>query len=133
MRPGSWFCGLLAVLTLAGCGDGRTPLVLYSPHGRDLLELLETRFEELNPDVDVRWLDMGSQEVYDRVRSERANPQADIWFGGPDTILARGAAEELLVPYRPSWAGNVPPASRDAGDLYFGLYRAVPLLSFCSC
>src|SRR2546422_3777777 len=37
---------------------------IYSPHGRDLLTLLERRFEQLRPGVDVRWLDMGSQEVY---------------------------------------------------------------------
>ena len=36
---------------------------------------------------------MGSQEVYDRLRSEKANPQADVWYGGPDTIFARGARE----------------------------------------
>lgn len=125
----SWMA--LAV-SVTACGDGRTPLVLYSPHGRDLLELLETRFEERNPEIDVRWLDMGSQEVYDRVRSEAANPQADVWFGGPDTILSRGAAEGLLEPFRPSWADRLPPASRDAGDLYFGLYRAVPLLIYNS-
>ena len=64
---------LFALLTAACRGDGRTPLIVYSPHGRDLLTLLERRFEELHPDVDVRWLDMGSQEVYDRLRSERAN------------------------------------------------------------
>ena len=119
----SW---MALTVSVTACGDGRTPLVLYSPHGRDLLELLETRFEERNPDVDVRWLDMGSQEVFDRVRSEAANPQADVWFGGPDTILAQGAAEGLLEPFRPSWADRLPSASRDAGDLYFGLYRAVP-------
>src|SRR5690349_23165315 len=39
------------------------------------LTLMERRFEQLHPEVDVRWLDMGSQEVYDRLRSERANPQ----------------------------------------------------------
>ena len=80
---------------------------LYSPHGRDLLELFEKTYEAAHPEVDVRWLDMGSQEVYDRVRSEKANPQADVWFGGPDTIFARGAAEGLLAAYRPSWADGV--------------------------
>ena len=35
---------LLAVLA-AGCGDGRTPVVVYSPHGRDLLLLMERSFE----------------------------------------------------------------------------------------
>jgi iron(III) transport system substrate-binding protein len=107
-------------------------LVLYSPHGRDLLTLLEREYEASHAQVDVRWLDMGSQEVYDRVRSEAANPQADIWFGGPDTIFARGAEEGLLAPFRPAWADVLPPASRDAEDLYFGLYRAVPLLIYNS-
>src|SRR2546426_11435722 len=95
---------LLVLLTSACTGDSRTPLVIYSPHGRDLLTLLERRFERLHPDVDVRWLDMGSQEVYDRLRSERANAQADVWFGGPATIFARGAHDSLLEPFRPTWA-----------------------------
>ena len=89
-------------------------------------------FELINPDVDVRWLDMGSQEVFDRVRSEQANPQADIWFGGPDVIFSRGAEMELLQPFRPSWAAQLPAESRDADDLYFGLYLAVPILMFNS-
>jgi iron(III) transport system substrate-binding protein len=116
----------------AGCSDGRTPLVVYSPHGPDLLGLMEKEYERLHPDVDVRWLDMGSQDVYDRVRSEAANPQADVWYGGPDTILARGAAEGLLQPYRPAWAEAVPPASRQPEDLYFGLYRTAPVLVYNS-
>jgi iron(III) transport system substrate-binding protein len=103
--------------------DGRTPLVLYSPHGRDLLGLVEKEFETAHPDVDVRWLDMGSQEIYDRLKSEKANPQADVWYGGPDTIFARGASDGLLAPYRPAWAEHVAPESRNAGDLYLGLYR----------
>jgi len=114
------------------CGDGRTPMVLYSPHGRDLLILLETEYERLNPTVDVRWLDMGSQEVYDRIRSEAANPQADVWFGGPDTIFMQGAEDGLFQAYRPTWGDSVPATSRDSGDLYFGLYRAVPLLIYNS-
>ncbi len=133
MRRRSWqWFSLFVVLAVAGCGDGRTPLVLYSPHGRDLLELVEERYEELNPHVDVRWLDMGSQEVFDRIRSEAANPQADVWFGGPDTILSRGAGLDLLAPYRPAWADAVPEASRHPGELYFGLYEAVPILIYNS-
>lgn len=115
---------VVATCALAACRrDARTPLVLYSPHGRDLLRLIEREFERAHPEVDVRWLDMGSQEVYDRLRSEKANPQADVWYGGPDTIFSRGAREGLLAPYRPSWADAVAPESRHAGDLYFGLYR----------
>jgi len=117
---------------LANCGDGRTPLVVYSPHGRDLLTLMEKSFEKAHPEVDVRWLDMGSQEVYDRVRSEAANPQADVWYGGPQTIFIRGAADGLLAPYRPTWADAVPEASRDPQDLFFGAYRTAPVLVYNS-
>src|SRR5437667_40102 len=118
-----WYLALCALVVTGCSSDGRTPLVIYSPHGRDLLTLLERRFEQLHPGVDVRWLDMGSQEVYDRVRSERANPQADVWFGGPATIFARAAADSLLEPYRPSWAGAIDPHGRGRGDLYFAAYE----------
>ncbi len=123
--------GALLLLLAAGCRrDTRTPLVLYSPHGRDLLGVMERTYEARNPGIDVRWLDMGSQEVYDRVRSEKANPQADVWYGGPDTIFARGAREELLAPFRPTWAAAISPEGRAAGDLYFGLYRTPAVIVY---
>jgi iron(III) transport system substrate-binding protein len=130
---GAAFLAVAVLASLAcGCSDGRTPLTVYSPHGRDLLSLMEKSFEARHPEVDVRWLDMGSQDVYDRVGSEAANPQADVWYGGPRTIFARGAAEGLLAPYRPAWADAVPAASRDPRGLFFGAYRTAPVLVFNS-
>ena len=131
-RAAAILCWLVSVgIALSACRrDARTPVVLYSPHGRDLLGLVERTYESKHPDVDVRWLDMGSQEVYDRVRSEKANPQADLWYGGPDTIFARGAREELLEPYRPSWAAAVPAEARGPRDLYFGLYRTPAVIVY---
>src|SRR5213083_1474766 len=114
----------LLLLLLSGCSrDHRTPLVVYSPHGRDLLTLFEHRFETLHPDIDVRWLDMGSQDVYDRLRSERANPQADVWFGGPSLVLAQAARDSLLDCRRPVWADAIAPRGRGAGDCYFAAYE----------
>src|SRR3989442_4141786 len=121
--PRSTFRGLCCAVVIACSGPSRTPLVIYTPHGRDLLTLLKARYEQLHPGIDIRWLDMGSQEVYDRVRSERANPQADVWFGGPATIFARAAADSLLEPYRPSWAGAIDPPGRGRGDIYFAAYE----------
>ena len=116
---------------ILGChSDGRTPLVVYSPHGRDLLTLLERRFELLHPDVDVRWLDMGSQEVYDRLRSERANPQGDVWFGGPATIFARAAHDSLLEPFRPGWSTAIGPHGRGPGDRYFAAYETPAVIVY---
>jgi iron(III) transport system substrate-binding protein len=121
--------GFAALLAACG-GDRRTPLVLYSPHGRDQLELLEHAFEAHHPEIDVRWLDMGSQEVLDRIRSERANPQADVWFGGPTTLFDRGIGDSLLAPYRPDWAASVGPRGVGPGDLYYPAYRTPAVIAF---
>ena len=121
--------GLFVVLAaLAACGGDakRQPVVVYSPHGRDLLEALERAYEKAHPEIDVRWLDMGSQEVYDRVRSEKVNPQADVWFGGPDTIFARGGREGLVDGWLPNWTALVPASSR--GEGFVGAYRTLPVL-----
>lgn len=120
-------------LVVSACGsDGRTPVVLYSPHGRDQLVLLERAFEAKRPDIDVRWLDMGSQEILDRLRFERVNPQADVWFGGPTTIFDRGIHDSILVPYRPDWAGKVAASGSDRSEFYYPVYRTPAVIAFNS-
>ncbi len=124
---------LAALLLLgAGCSDGRIPVLLYSPHGREQLDLLERAFEAKHPEIDIRWLDMGSQEILDRIRSERANPQADVWFGGPSSIFDRAVGEQLLSPYRPAWAAAVGPNGVGPDDLYWPAYRTPAVIAFNS-
>ncbi len=121
-----------ATILLAACGgpSGPTPLVVYSPHGRDQLTLMEKTFERENPDIDVRWLDMGSQDALDRVRSERANPQGDVWFGGPSTLFIRAAGDSLLAPYRPRWASAIPERARGNGDFFFAVYETPTVIMY---
>jgi iron(III) transport system substrate-binding protein len=129
----SWWTAAQSSLLIAmvACAhDRRTPVVLYSPHGRDQLTLLEREFERRRPDIDVRWLDMGSQEVLDRLRFERVNPQADVWFGGPTTIFDRGVHDSLLAPCRPAWAGAVGPNGIGPRDLYYPVYRTPAIIAY---
>lgn len=127
-KSGMAFPLLLALV--CACSGGKTPLVVYSPHGNYLLGLFEKRFEQLHPGVDVRWLDMGSQEVLDRLRAEKINPQADVWFGGPVTIFARGARDSLLEPFRPTWAGLIDSVGRGPGNLYFAAYETPAVIIY---
>lgn len=121
----------IGLLALPACaGDGRTPVLVYSPHGRDQLTLLEDAFERHHPDIDVRWLDMGSQEVLDRLRFESNSPQADVWFGGPSTIFERGIDDSLLAPYRPAWAERVGPWGIGPDDLYWPVYRTPAVIAY---
>jgi iron(III) transport system substrate-binding protein len=131
-RAASAAAVVLVSLAVLACDDGRTPVVVYSPHGRDQLTLLERAFEAEHPGIDVRWLDMGSQEILDRVRFERVNPQADVWFGGPTTIFDRGVTDSLLAPYRPRWAAHVGPGGVGPEDLYYPVYRTPAVIAFNS-
>ena len=122
---------LALALLLSSCGgDGRTVLTVYSPHGNDLLEAAERDFEAAHPAIDVQWLDMGSQEVLDRLRAEKANPQADVWFGAPAEIFERAAGEGLLAAYAPTWAAAVPPEARGADSLWFGTYLTPEVIAY---
>jgi iron(III) transport system substrate-binding protein len=123
---------LFGMVASCGSGNSRTSLVVYSPHGKDLLQYYEQAFEKTHPAADVQWVDMGSQDVLDRLRSERANPQADIWFGAPAETFARAANEGLLEPYRPSWAAQVPDESHDSRDLWYGTYLTPEVIAYNS-
>jgi iron(III) transport system substrate-binding protein len=129
-RRRSLVLALLSFVAACSGGDGRTVLTVYSPHGKELLEYYERGFETAHPDVDVQWVDMGSQEVLDRLRAEKANPQADVWFGAPAEIFGRAAGEGLLEPYTPTWAANVPPDARDASGAWFGTYMTPEVIAY---
>ncbi len=125
---------LLTVAVVMACGgdSGKTVLTVYSPHGKDLLQYYELGFEASDSTVDVQWVDMGSQEILDRLRAEAANPQADIWFGAPAEIFERAAKEGLLQPYRPTWADAVPDDAHDANDLWYGTYLTPEVIGYNS-
>ncbi|KPJ90021.1 MAG: hypothetical protein AMS18_11740 [Gemmatimonas sp. SG8_17] len=123
---------LLGLTGVAGCSEARTVLTVYSPHGREQLVLFEERFEAGHPGVDVQWVDMGSQEALDRIRSERANPQGDVWYGGPALFFSRAASEGLLAPYRPRWADSVIPEARGQDDLFYGVYLTPAVIVYNS-
>ncbi len=125
-------CAVLgfALLLLAGCGDGRETLVIYSPHGKQLLGAYEDAFEQANPGVDVQWLDMGSQEAFDRVRTEATNPQASLWWGAPQTMFTKAADQDLLEPYTPTWADAVPDGEHDPQHRWYGTYKTPEVIMY---
>ena len=132
MRRGVCLVAVFLTAACAGGSDQRTVLTIYSPHGKELLQYYETGFESAHPSIDVQWVDMGSQEVLDRLRAEAANPQADVWFGAPAEIFERAAKENLLEPYTPSWASAVSAESRDANARWFGTYLTPEVIAYNS-
>ncbi|MBI4455692.1 MAG: extracellular solute-binding protein [Acidobacteria bacterium] len=124
----------LLVLFCISCAEksDATRVIVYSPHGKELLGEYERLFETQYPGCDVQWLDMGSQDILDRLRSERANPQADVWFGAPNTMFSQAAKAGLLESFRPSWANSVPADAHGDADTWYGTYFTPEVIAFNS-
>src|SRR5947199_8179386 len=105
------------LLALSSCSSsskrpGRS-LLIYTPHGQDLLKDFVARYKQAYPDVDVQFLDMGAQEILGRLRAERNRHPADLWWGASHTTATTAAAENLLAAYRPTCADKARPEDRD--------------------
>jgi iron(III) transport system substrate-binding protein len=107
-------------------------LIVYSPHGKEMLSEFEKEYEESHPDQDVQWMDMGSQDVYDRIRTERRNPQADVWWGAPSVTFIRAERESLLVPYVPSWDTVIGSEFRGANSFWYGTFLTPEVIMYNS-
>lgn len=110
----------------------RKSLLIYTPHGQDLLRDFVSRYKQAHPEVDVQFLDMGSREVFERLRAERNRPQADLWWGAAHTTFQTAADENLLAAYRPTWADKVPTESRDPQDRWYGTYETPEVIVYNS-
>src|SRR6267142_5025777 len=124
----------LALILSSGCrsASNQHKLLIYTPHGQDMLRDFVARYKQIHPEVDVQFLDMGSREVLERLRAERNRPQADLWWGAAHTTFQTAADENLLAPYRPSWAEKVPDFARDPQDRWYGTYETPEVIVYNS-
>ena len=128
-------CAIIAIALLISCrpGSGNTSrLLIYTPHGQDLLKDFVTRYKQQHPQVDIQFLDMGSRQILERVRVEKNRPQADLWWGASHTTFQTAADENLLLEFRPTWADKVPATARDAGDRWYGTYETPQVIAYNS-
>jgi iron(III) transport system substrate-binding protein len=132
MKPGAVAFFAFVLFTISGCTSrgGKTPVVVYSPHGKDMLAAFEKAYEAQHPDQDVQWLDMGSQDVYDRIRTERSNPQADVWWGAPSITFLRAERESLLVSYVPTWGASIGSGLRSSNDFWYGTFATPEVIMY---
>ncbi|TQK62636.1 iron(III) transport system substrate-binding protein [Brevibacillus sp. AG162] len=95
-------------------------LVIYTGRDKNIFEIVLPKFNEKYPNIEVETLEMGAQQILERVRAEKANPQADFWWGGTQSALATAANEDLLEPYKPTFADKVPDLYKDPQDRWYG-------------
>lgn len=103
MRVRSWLKAalLLGGLLVVGTGSARAQgnFVLYCSVNEQWCRALSTAFQQ-QTGIRVDMTRQSSGEVYARLRAERNNPRADLWFGGTGDPHLQAAAEELTDVYQ---------------------------------
>ena len=68
---------------------------------------MKKEFEAKYPGVTVNYIRLSAGEAVTRLRNEKANPQFDIWWGGPIDSQIAAKAEGLLEPYKTDAQANI--------------------------
>jgi iron(III) transport system substrate-binding protein len=95
-------------------------------------EGMKAEFQRVYPRVTVEFVRMSSGESLTRLRNEKANPQFDIWWGGPIDSFIAAKQEGLLESYdSPNLANLIDPKlMKDPDNHWAGIY--VGSLGFAS-
>jgi iron(III) transport system substrate-binding protein len=118
---------------LAACGsDAEEPsspgtvaaekFVVYSARDKKVTDYVVEQFVAKFPEYQgkVEVLNMGAQEVLERTRAEKTNPQGSVWWGGTQQGLTAGANEDLLEAWQPAFAGQMDARYKDPQGRWFG-------------
>lgn len=113
---------------LAGCGGKPAnqttkpqKLTLYCGLMEDYMVKSIQEFEK-ETGIKVEAVRMSSGEVMGRIKAEKNNPKASVWFGGPADAFVQAKEEGLLEKYVSANAKQVPAQYKDADGYWTGIY-----------
>jgi iron(III) transport system substrate-binding protein len=130
VRMNGWKQGLavflltLAVLSAAGVLPGKAfskDLVVYSSVDEENARKILNDFSKATG-IKVQMVFLSTGPALSRIEAEKANPQADLWFGAPNEnhIIAKGKG--LTQPYRSRNASAIDPAFQDPQGFWHAFY-----------
>ncbi|WP_343216373.1 ABC transporter substrate-binding protein [Clostridium simiarum] len=127
---------IMSVGVFAGCGKKQgdskkkdLKLTIYSGLMEDHMIKAMSEFEK-ETGVKTEAVRMSSGEILGRIRAEKENPKASIWFGGPADGFVQADEEGLLEKYASPNAKDIPDKYKDKDGAWTGIY--VGYLGFVS-
>jgi iron(III) transport system substrate-binding protein len=124
LKFAGWLMGLAVAVCLAA-GTARAEekkLTMYVAYGGP--GVIAQKFEAATG-IKVEFLTMSSGEVLTRLRAEKANPGADVWFGGGSDAFIQAKKEGLTAPFKAPNAGRVDKAFKDPDGYWTGVSLVV--------
>ncbi|MEW8956370.1 ABC transporter substrate-binding protein [Clostridium sp.] len=128
-----------AVMTMTafvGCGskesgskDSDLKLTIYSGLMEDYMVKAVNEFQK-ETGIKTEAVRMSSGEILTRMRAEKANPKASVWFGGPADGFIQASEEGLLEKYESPNSKDILDEYKDKNGYWTGIY--VGYLGFIS-
>ncbi|MCI2098565.1 MAG: ABC transporter substrate-binding protein [Succiniclasticum sp.] len=128
----------LMLLAMAGCGgggdkkaadNGGKKLTMYWGALEDFMVADINAFQK-ETGIKVEGVRMSSGETIGRIKAEKANPKASLWFGGPADGQIQAKQDGLLEKYVSPNAAKIPDQFKDKDGYWTGVY--VGYLGFAS-
>lgn len=79
---------------------------------------------------DVEFLNSGGNDLAERLRAEKNNPQADVIMGLVQTAMYQLEDEGLLLQYTPSWAEGLPEAYKDPNGYFYSFWQTPIIIAY---
>lgn len=115
---------IFTALTLFSCGNSnkeQEKLIFYAGLQEDHAALIAQEFEKATG-IQTEFVRMSSGETVARLKSERENMTASVWYGGPVDGIIAANAEGLIEPYISPEAANIKPEFKDPNGAWTGIY-----------
>ncbi len=129
----------VAVIGFTGCGldsgsqggaEGSTTVTIYTSRPKGISDGIVKDFQAAHPEYRVQLLNLGAQEVADRVRAEAARPQADVWWGGTSQQFELGAKDGVLQPFPTEIVDRVPERFRGSDNAWVGEQQLAQVIAY---
>lgn len=119
-------------VTFAGCGgqkaeEKKAPadakeLTMYMGVVEQSAKVVAAEFEK-DTGIKVKFVRMSGGETLSRIRAEKNNPQASVWYGGSADSFIMAKKEGLLEAYKSPVAEKIKPEFKDPDGFWTGIYQ----------
>lgn len=120
----------MAVSVMAGCGGQKAAenpkkelsLTIYAGLQEDHANAAAKAFEKATG-VKTTVIRLSAGEILAKIKAEKDNPKASVWYGGPADTFIQASGEGLLEKYVSPNARDIPDKVKDKDGYWTGIYN----------
>ena len=113
--------GLFANGSQESAAEDKGKLVFYAGLQEDHAAMIAEEFED-QFGVETEFVRMSSGEILARLKAEKDNMTASVWYGGPVDGIVAANEEGIIEPYISPEAVNIREGFKDPDGIWTGIY-----------